>query len=248
MLFGREFLEAFFGQSSHHEPESIRRRRRKLSAGVQTLEGRTLLSHVGVVHVEHSVSAMVSKLDHKHGHGQHNGAHHNAHDDKGAHNHGKDNSGQLNALDRKGGRGNGKDDGTQHDQPYTATGRNGQDDPAGHDRLDDHGTAANDQDDPAGHGANDDKGGHDANDDKGGHGKDDGTGHKSVFLDLTPVAIPGMRSGAGRGIASVGRIKTHPITGDRGGPGPQAGRDIPSSCPSVIALPGPPRSPVEHEG
>src|SRR4051794_387437 len=88
MFFSREFLELCFGPSSAREAVAIRRRRRrKLSAGVQTLEGRTLLSHAGVVHVEHSVSAIVSKLDHRHGHSQEHGAHHKAHDDKGAHNH-----------------------------------------------------------------------------------------------------------------------------------------------------------------
>jgi hypothetical protein len=151
MFFSRDLVSKHFGQNSSHESRAARRRqRRKLAAGVQSLEGRMLLSHAGIVHVRHPSPAVVAKLDHRHGHGKDDGLGHDAQDDRHR-------------------RGHGRDDTTQQTVTTASTGRNSKDDPAGHDAVDDHGLGAHGRDDTATH---------DANDDRGGQGKDDGSGHK----------------------------------------------------------------------
>ena len=149
MFFGHDILTAVLGQGSRRETKpATGRLRRKQAPSVQLLEGRTLLSHVGVVHVRHSSSAIVAKLDQRHGHGRDDGAQHNAQDDKG---------------------GRGRDRATGPAVTAASQGRNGKDDGAAHDATDDRGIARRGKDDPANH---------DANDNRGGHGKDDGAGHK----------------------------------------------------------------------
>lgn len=148
----REILDALTTQLSRREIKAARTRlQRKPSLSVQSLEGRTMLSHVGIMPSRRS-SALIARLEQRHGRGADDGAQHHVADDKGGR-----------------GRGRGRDDAATRLAPATARGRNGRDEAPGHNANDDRGARRNGVDDPAGH---------DANDDRGGHGKDDGKGHK----------------------------------------------------------------------
>jgi hypothetical protein len=152
MQFIREILDTLTTQLSRREIKASRTRlERKPSLSVQLLEGRTMLSHVGIMPSRRS-SALVARLQQRHGRGADDGALHHAADDKGGR-----------------GRGRGRDDVATRVTPTASRGRNGADDPATHHANDDRGTLRNGADDPPGH---------NANDDRGGHGKHDGKGHK----------------------------------------------------------------------